>query len=122
MFINNFQSAKVKRKNETAKLFLLIFVKIFEKLFIISLIPLVFCRLRYCFCFIHTTTRLADSSVFSTHHRCAVSAFTPHCAPLRFAYVGLLKYSVFDTTGTTSFIFSKNPIRILTIQIEIVNI
>ncbi len=40
----------------------------------------------------HATTRLANSSVFSTRHRCASAAVTPHCAPLRYADVGLLGY------------------------------
>ena len=41
----------------------------------------------------HATTRLANSSVFSTRHRCAAAAVTPHCAPLRYADVGLLRIS-----------------------------
>ena len=45
----------------------------------------------------HATTRLINSSVFSTRHRCATSAVTPHCAPLRYAYVGLLRYRAYGT-------------------------
>ena len=40
----------------------------------------------------HATTRLANSSVFSTRHRRTAFVTTPHCAPLRYADVGLLRY------------------------------
>ena len=54
----------------------------------------------------HATTRLANSSVFSTRHRCAAAAITPHCAPLRYAYVGLLRYRASGTRSPFSNFFS----------------
>ena len=62
----------------------------------------------------HATTRLANSSVFSTRHRCAASAITPHRAPLRFACVGLLKYRA--SHSKSIFQFLKNIIASVVIS------
>ncbi len=53
----------------------------------------------------HATTRLANSSVSSTRHRRA-AAVTPHCAPLRYADVGLLGYRASGTRSPYSNFFS----------------
>ena len=56
----------------------------------------------------HATTRLANSSVFSTRHRRAAAAVTPHCAPLRYADVGLLGYRASGTRSPFPTFFSLN--------------
>ena len=45
----------------------------------------------------HATTRLAHCSVPSARHQSTAAATTPHCAPLRCAYVGLLGYRASGT-------------------------
>ena len=53
----------------------------------------------------HATFQHKSSSVFSTRHLYSVSATTPHCAPLRYADVGLLGYRASGTHNPRFILF-----------------
>lgn len=117
MFINNFQSAKVNRKNGTTKLFSLILVKIFEKIFITSLTPFIFSRLRFFYSHVLLPIVVCLQHTGQGEHR-----RTPHRTPYDRLVLGYQNIVSSTLLARHSPFLSKNSIKNLTIQIKIVKL